>query len=73
MGHNIDLQRLMGLPEYVRCTKCKEMTKTDFDDYDIDCGEPQAKNGFMTLDVQCAHCEDDFSYTINIQQVKEEK
>ena len=67
MGHNIDLQNLMGLPEYVRCPKCKEKTKTWFDEYDIDCGEPQAKEGVMHLDVQCAHCEENFEYTVEVK------
>ena len=38
MGHNIDLKTLLGLPDYVRCPKCKEKTKTWFNEYDIDCG-----------------------------------
>jgi len=35
MGHNIDLQSLLGLPDYVRCPQCKEMTKTNFDEYSL--------------------------------------
>ena len=66
MGHNIDLKWLLGLPDYVRCPKCKEKTKTWFDEYDIDCGEPQAKNGFMTLDIQCDHCEKEIEFKVQI-------
>jgi len=71
MGHNIDLQELMGLPSYMRCPTCKEQTKTWFDEYDIDCGEPQAKEGIMTLDIQCDHCEYDFQVKIKIEVMKE--
>lgn len=67
MGHNIDLKWLLGLPDYVRCPKCKEKTKSGFDEYDIDCGEPNANNkGFMELDIQCDHCEEDFAFRIQI-------
>jgi len=67
MGHNIDLQELLGLPEYVRCPKCKELTKAWFDEYDIDCGKPQAIGGIMTLDIQCSHCEEDFEFRVIIK------
>ena len=66
MGHNIDLQWLMGLPDYVRCPKCKEMTKSWFDEYDIDCGEPQASEGEMILSIQCNHCEHNFDFKVKI-------
>ena len=73
MGHNIDLQNLLGLPEYIRCTKCKEQTMSWFDEYDIDCGEPQAKDGVMTLSVQCDHCEEDIEFKVKIEIMEETK
>ena len=66
MGHNVDLQWLMGLPDYIRCGNCKEMTKTNFDEYDIDCGEPRASDGQMSLDVQCAHCNENFELIVRV-------
>lgn len=66
MGHNVDLQWLMGLPEYVRCTQCKELTRSDFDEYDIDCGTPNASSGIMILDVQCAHCQHEISVKVEV-------
>lgn len=70
MGHNIDLQWLMGLPEFYRCPLCKEMTPTYFEEYDIDCGSPEAKAGQMWLDVQCRHCQHDFRFGIKIELLK---
>lgn len=66
MGHNIDLQWLLGLPEYVRCPHCKEMTKTWFDDYDIDADNPYTQNQWMHLNIQCAHCERDFEFVVRV-------
>ena len=74
MGHCVDLQTLMGLPEYVRCPLCKEMTKSWFDEYDIDCGSPQAKHGVMRLDIQCGHCDNtEIQFCVTISYNKERK
>ena len=70
MGHNIDLQWLLGLPDYVRCPKCKEMTKSNLDEYDIDCGEPNATEDIMQLDIQCGHCEEDFVFSVGIKVIE---
>ena len=69
MGRNIDLEDLLGLTEYVRCPKCKEMTRSGFEEYDIDCGKPEAKDGIMTLDVQCDHCEEEIEVEVSVKQV----
>jgi len=69
MGHNIDLQELLGLPEYLRCPMCKELTPTGFCEYDIDCGDNKPKNGELWLDVQCAHCHVDFREGIEIKPI----
>jgi len=68
MGHNIDLKWLLGLPEFVRCPGCKELTPTDFDEYDIDCGEPQVQSDKkMFLDIQCRHCEAEIKQEVEIK------
>lgn len=66
IGHNIDLGWLLGLPSQIKCTRCGKITKTPFDEYDIDCGEPQAHNSIMTLDVTCEHCEKEIEYQVKI-------
>jgi hypothetical protein len=67
MGHNIDLEWLMGLPKFIRCIHCKELTPTNFEEYDIDCGEPQAMKGIMTLDVDCSHCNEENEVWVEIK------
>ena len=73
MGHNVDLRWLLGLPDYVKCPECNKNTKSWFDDYDIDCGEPNACEGIMTLAVQCDHCESEIEYKFEIRIVEEKK
>ena len=70
MGHCIDLIWLLGLPKYIRCPKCKELTYSALDDYDIDCGSPQATDGIMTLDVRCDHCECEIEFEVKVSYDK---
>lgn len=60
MGHNIDLVDLLALPKKWKCDKCNSYINTNFEDYDIDCGNPEAsKNeGFLTLDIYCEDCDE---------------
>lgn len=67
MGHNIDLIWLMGLPKFYRCPQCNELTPTSFEEYDIDCGNPEAMNGQMWFDIQCEHCHTNFRFGIKIE------
>jgi hypothetical protein len=57
MGNNIDLVKLLGLPTETNCENCGRKIKTNFEDYDIECGGPDAarNGGMLTLDVYC-HC-----------------
>ena len=66
MGHNIDLQWFLGLPEKVKCPKCEKMIRSYFDDYDIDCGEPNAIDGEMELDCYCNGCDEEFVFVVSI-------
>lgn len=66
MGHNIDLQELMGLPSHIICPKCHKEIETDFDEYDIDCGTPFSDDDVMTLDIQCFECEHEIEYKVKI-------
>lgn len=71
MGHNIDFMWLLGLPEKVECPKCHNKVNSGFDDYDIDCGSPEAMQnaGLLVLDVQCDICENDF--TVKFKTIQE--
>lgn len=75
MGHNIDLCWLLGLPDKVNCKRCKTEIDTMFDDYDIDCGEPNVMNngGFLTLDVYCNECDHEFKMKFEVNSKNENK
>lgn len=66
MGHNIDLQWLLDLPEKIRCPNCNNLTLHVFDEYDVDCGNPESKNGVISLDTCCDVCDKDFEYEVKI-------
>lgn len=66
MGINVDLQWLLGLPEKIRCPNCNNLTGHDFGEYDIDCGDPEARDGYMNLDCCCDICDNDFYYEIKL-------
>lgn len=58
MGHNIDFVNLLNLPEKVICMNCDNEMCSMFEEYDIDCGVPEASNndGLLVLDVTCGVC-----------------
>lgn len=71
MGNNLDLIKMFGLPEKVRCPRCKNYHKSWFDDYDIECGEPNPEKGIWNLNCQCEICglEYDYSFKVKIEEV----
>ena len=73
MGNNIDLQWLLNLPDRIKCPNCNNLVKTDFEEYDIDCGDPNVENEIMALDCHCDICDEYFKYKIKIKPCDEEK
>lgn len=69
MGLNLDLCAMLGAPKKVGCPKCGKKTRTNFADYDIECGQP-FKKGAIALDVYCEHCEHAFEYTAAVIHLK---
>ena len=67
MGHNVDLIRMIGAPETLQCPNCKGSTKTDFDEYDIDCGDPNVEDGLWKCHVYCEKCEHEFNWKKTIK------
>ncbi len=63
MGMNVDLTKMLDILPVVKCTRCNRTTKTRFDDYDIECGNPNPYMGRWNLDVCCEHC--GYEWTIN--------
>lgn len=66
MGNNMDLIELLGLPSKVNCPVCKEEVKTDFDDYDIECGDPILGGGKFKLDCYCEKCDNAYTYNFKV-------
>lgn len=71
MGNNLDLVALLGLPEKTNCPRCRKSIKTNFDDYDIECGTPQASenDGFLLLDCCCGECDNDFQLAVQCKVI----
>jgi hypothetical protein len=66
MGHNLDLIQMLGAPEKMECNYCGAVSKTYFEEYDIDCGEPNPKPGVWCLTHWCNACEKDTEWKCNI-------
>ena len=74
MGHNVDLVRMLGVKDEIICAKCNNKIQVDFDDYDIDCGEPNEINGIWELSYYCALCnyKGTYSFSLKIEDIKNE-
>jgi len=66
MGNNLDLVSLLGLPKTVICPRHKGPIDSNFDDYDVECGEPSAEKncGLLTLDCYCHEC--DLAFAVQV-------
>lgn len=67
MGHNLDLVKMLGVPEKFTCEKCGAVNDTDFDDYDVECGEPNPSPGKWVLHRYCRECEHESAYEFEIK------
>jgi hypothetical protein len=63
MGNNLNLIQMFGVPKEIKCSFCNQRTLTYFDDYDIECGDPNPSPGTWNLTYQCEHCEHDGLFT----------
>jgi hypothetical protein len=66
MGLNLDLCRAFDAPYNLRCPKCGKVTKTRFDDYDIEYDHPFPKPGLIHLTAYCKHCEAKLSWKATV-------
>ena len=62
MGTNLDLRHMLALSETVECPKCHNLTPSEFDDYDIECGNPNPEPGLWSLDCCCHICAHRFKF-----------
>lgn len=72
MGHNLDLISLLGLPDKIKCHNCNNEIPSRFDEYDIDCGNPEASynDGLLCLDVYCTVCDHTTEFKVECHEVK---
>jgi hypothetical protein len=66
MGLNVDLTQMLGAPSVVSCPRCKADVATNFDDYDIECGNPNPSAAEWRLRCHCDDCELDFYYKMKV-------
>ena len=66
MGNNIDFCELLGLPDKIICPRCRREIHSNFNEYDIDCGRPEAStnSGVMVLSCYCEVCEYEFKVKV---------
>jgi hypothetical protein len=62
MGHNLDLIKMLGIKNKQICPNCKNLVLQYFDEYDIDCGEPNPLNGIWELSCNCDICQHEWKY-----------
>ncbi len=60
MGLQLNLCKMLGVPDVVDCPKCGKEIRTRFEDYDFECGNPNPNMGEWVLDVYCSECEHEF-------------
>lgn len=66
MGLNLDLCHMLGVPKEIGCPTCGKQIYTRFDDYDIECGDPNPNEGIWRLGGCCAYCENEFEVNFEI-------
>jgi len=66
MGRNLDLCMMLGVPERVDCPRCAKDCPSFFDDYDIDCGNPNPCAGEWCLSVSCPRCQHEWFYAFDV-------
>jgi hypothetical protein len=71
MGLNVNLAKMLGLNTTIICPKCKEESDNGWDDFDIECGNPNPKSGVWHIDVSCIHCDHEWrvKYKLNPTQI----
>lgn len=66
MGHNLDLCHILGLPKKTDCPTCKKPLDTNFDDYDIDSGNPILGDGKFALHIYCDKCDNEGTFEFSM-------
>jgi hypothetical protein len=57
MGLQVDLTVMLNAPKNHVCRYCRAKVPTHFDDYDIECGNPNPSPGIWEISAYCPKCE----------------
>lgn len=66
MGLNVDLVQMLGVSDVCVCPACKQVTRTGYDDYDIECGNPNPSPGQWQLSTYCRQCEHEWKQPFRV-------
>jgi hypothetical protein len=66
MGNNVDLCQMLGVPSRAECPRCRREVPTCFDDYDIECGNPNPEPGVWSLSLYCPECEHEWKMAFKV-------
>ena len=61
MGLNLDLTKMISVPNTLICPRCRRGIDTNFDDYDVECGNPNPSPGIWALDLYCNECDHEWT------------
>lgn len=70
MGLNVNLHQMFGIPLETECIHCSTVVLTEFDDFDIECGDPNPQPGVWRCHVWCHNCEKDFYLQFKIPYIQ---
>lgn len=62
---------MLGVPEELPCLTCDELMLTHFDDYDIECGNPNPESGEWVLKWYCTKCKKDLVFELLLKCAEE--
>lgn len=60
MGLQVNLEKMLNLPSAVECPHCHKAINDPFQDFDLECGDPNPKKGHWKFLMYCHECEKNF-------------
>ena len=67
MGLNVNLTTMLGILPKVSCPNCQSLTETMFEDYDIECGDPNPSPGIWVFNIHCDNCDHEFELKFQVK------
>ena len=67
MGLQVDLTKMLGLGNKVQCPNCEKIIPNMLDDFDLECGNPNPKQGIWEIDYYCGICLHEWKYKYEVK------